>query len=336
MLTSNYGAQYGRNGSGTVEIETKSGTKSFHGDVYEFVRNDAFNARNYFAPSVPPYKKNDFGYTIGGPVSIPDVYNENKQKTFFFFSEEWRREYPTTFNVPVPSCAERGLTGAAGGRCTGRRRAFGDFSEPCNLPPPTGRSIAPSFRTDLRREPASRAILCRLIRTRCRFWRCFLTQLHARRSALSWAFNNRRQRRPNGGKNCLRSIRTLRLSSQPRYGISTIHGIQCLRFLCGPTAAVIRPFRCLRATFDQPRGASDSHCHADFAERIRCQLFHQPHHFQNRGMAATRWIQHRPVSKWLRRREIAWVQLTGGNAFGGTCPRRGLCSEWTGELESEL
>ena len=110
LITSNYGAQYGRNGSGTVEVETKSGTNKFHGDVYEFVRNDAFNARNYFAPTLPPYKRNDFGYTIGGPVFIPGVYNENKSKTFFFFSEEWRREIdPTTFNVAVPSCAERGL-----------------------------------------------------------------------------------------------------------------------------------------------------------------------------------------------------------------------------------
>jgi hypothetical protein len=140
LLTSNYGAQYGRNGSGTVEIETKSGTRGFHGDVYEFVRNDAFNARNYFLPNVPPYKKNDFGYTIGGPVYIPGLYNESKQKTFFFFSEEWRREIlPTNFNVPVPSCAERGLQPGSGGvGCTGTQSAFGDFSEPCYLPPPNG------------------------------------------------------------------------------------------------------------------------------------------------------------------------------------------------------
>jgi hypothetical protein len=135
LLTSNYGAQYGRNGSGTVEIETKSGSSHFHGDVYEYVRNDVFNARNYFAPSVPKYKRNDFGYTIGGPVSIPGFYNESKTKTFFFFSEEWRREInPITFNVPVPSCAERGL----GADCSSPQSAFGDFSEPCNLPPPNG------------------------------------------------------------------------------------------------------------------------------------------------------------------------------------------------------
>jgi hypothetical protein len=108
VLTSNYGAQYGRSGSGTVEVETKSGTSSFHGNAYEFVRNDTFNARNYFLPSVPPYKKNDFGYTIGGPVFIPGVYNTGKQKTFFFWSQEWRRDrVPATYNSPVPTLAER-------------------------------------------------------------------------------------------------------------------------------------------------------------------------------------------------------------------------------------
>jgi Carboxypeptidase regulatory-like domain/TonB-dependent Receptor Plug Domain len=108
VLTSNYGAEYGRNASGTVETEIKSGTKSFHGDVYEFVRNDIFNARNYFSPNVPPYKKNDFGYTIGGPLFIPGHYNTDKSKTFFFFSEEWHLErVPNVFNIPVPSAAER-------------------------------------------------------------------------------------------------------------------------------------------------------------------------------------------------------------------------------------
>jgi Carboxypeptidase regulatory-like domain len=122
VLTSNYGAQYGRNGSGTIETETKSGTSSFHGDVYEFVRNDKFNATPEFQSSVPSYKKNDWGYTIGGPVYIPGVYNTNKQKTFFFFSEEWRRDRVPgqNFNQTVPSTAERS----------------GDFSDLC-LPTPT-------------------------------------------------------------------------------------------------------------------------------------------------------------------------------------------------------
>jgi Carboxypeptidase regulatory-like domain len=144
VLASNYGAQYGRNGSGTVEVETKSGTRSFHGDAYEFVRNDAFNARDYFASSVTPYKKNDFGYTIGGPVFIPNVYNQDRTKTFFFFSEEWRRNrISTLFNAPVPSCAERGL----GVDCSQPQAAVGDFSElcpgsDCPINPATGNPFA--------------------------------------------------------------------------------------------------------------------------------------------------------------------------------------------------
>ena len=111
VLTSNFGAQYGRNGSGTVEVETKSGTSSFHGDLYEFLRNDDFNATPEFETSVPEYKKNDFGFTIGGPVFIPGHYNKNKQKTFFFWSEEWRRELTPASGffstTPVPTMAER-------------------------------------------------------------------------------------------------------------------------------------------------------------------------------------------------------------------------------------
>lgn len=137
VLTSNYGAQYGRNGSGTVELETKSGTSSFHGDVYEFVRNDDFNARNFFQSSVPAYKKNDYGYTIGGPVYIPGHYNKDKTKTFFFWSEEWRKDIvPQNFSVPVPSLAERGCTSASPG-CVG---TVGDFSDLC--PNPTTGSMA--------------------------------------------------------------------------------------------------------------------------------------------------------------------------------------------------
>jgi hypothetical protein len=109
VLTSNYGAQYGRNGSGTVETSIKSGGKDFHGDVYEFVRNNDFNARNFFQSAVPEYRKNDFGYTLGGPVYIPKVYNKDKNKTFFFFSEEWRKDLVPgqTFNQPLPDVQQQ-------------------------------------------------------------------------------------------------------------------------------------------------------------------------------------------------------------------------------------
>jgi Carboxypeptidase regulatory-like domain/TonB-dependent Receptor Plug Domain len=136
VLTSNYGAQYGRNSSGTVEVETKSGTNKFHGDLFEYVRNDKFNANNYFT-GFSPYKKNDFGFTVGGPVTIPGLYNQSKEKTFFFYSEEWRRDRVPgqNFDAVVPSCAERGLaTGTGGVGCTGTQAAFGDFSELCPGP----------------------------------------------------------------------------------------------------------------------------------------------------------------------------------------------------------
>ena len=127
VLTSNYGAQYGRNGSGTVEVETKSGTSSFHGDAYEFVRNDIFNANTFPQSSVPPYKKNDFGYTIGGPVFIPGVYNKDRSKTFFFWSQEWRRE-----RVPAQSGQrDRSVAG----------RAWRQFQRLC----PTGIQIVPTI-----------------------------------------------------------------------------------------------------------------------------------------------------------------------------------------------
>src|SRR5690349_18815443 len=120
VLTSNYGAQYGRNGSGTIETVTKSGTRDFHGDLFEFVRNEDFNARNFFQDTRPAYKKNDYGYTIGGPVFIPKLYNTNKDKTFFFFSQEWRRDRVPgdTFHRQLPSNAER----------------TGNFSDVCPAP----------------------------------------------------------------------------------------------------------------------------------------------------------------------------------------------------------
>ncbi len=114
VLTSNYGAQYGRTASGTVLVNTKSGTNQWHGDVYEFLRNEDFNARNYFdqTKSAPLYRRNDFGFTLGGPVSIPGVFNVKKDKTFVFWSEEFRIENSPSdlepnFNHAVPTLAER-------------------------------------------------------------------------------------------------------------------------------------------------------------------------------------------------------------------------------------
>jgi hypothetical protein len=143
VLTSNYGAQYGKDGSGTVEVETKAGTSSFHGDVYEFNRNDDYNAKKAFQTSTPEYKKNDYGFTLGGPVFIPGHYNSAKTKTFFFWSEEWRKEVVpgVDFNVVVPSAAERGCPGAttnsgcAQALAAAGAGAVGDFTDLCTISP---------------------------------------------------------------------------------------------------------------------------------------------------------------------------------------------------------
>jgi hypothetical protein len=118
VLTSNYGAMYGRTASGTVLVATKGGTSDFHGDIYYFGRNEALNARNFFdeTQGAPLYRRDDAGVTIGGPLYVPNRYNVQKDKTFFFFSEEYRLEKsPYQYNQAVPSVAERS----------------GDFSDVC-------------------------------------------------------------------------------------------------------------------------------------------------------------------------------------------------------------
>ena len=147
VLTSNYGAQYGRNGSGTVEVETKGGTSTFHGSAFEYLRNDMFNARpwtsgNDPAHPNPPYKKHDFGYTIGGPVYIPGIYNTQKKKTFFFFSEEWRREKnPSAIDQNVPSVAER--SGNFSDLCPGADCPNKNGANPAAIPiTPVGQTLA--------------------------------------------------------------------------------------------------------------------------------------------------------------------------------------------------
>ncbi|HET8924059.1 MAG TPA: carboxypeptidase regulatory-like domain-containing protein [Candidatus Acidoferrum sp.] len=110
VLTSNYGAMYGRSASGTILATTKSGGHEFHGDGYFFARNNHFNARNFFDQTqrAPLYEKYEPGGTIGGPVYVPGHYNLNKDKTFFFLSEEYRHDKePITYNQAVPTLAER-------------------------------------------------------------------------------------------------------------------------------------------------------------------------------------------------------------------------------------
>ncbi|MBM3740213.1 MAG: TonB-dependent receptor [Acidobacteria bacterium] len=82
--TANYSAEFGR-GFGVMNFTLKSGTNAFHGDVFEFLRNDVLDARGFFATAKPRKRQNEFGGTFGGPIVLPRVYN-GKNKSFFFFA----------------------------------------------------------------------------------------------------------------------------------------------------------------------------------------------------------------------------------------------------------
>src|ERR1017187_5616308 len=96
-LGSNYSADYGIGSGGTITMMIKSGQRKYHGTLYEFNRNTAYNANDYFLKQAnppkgrPTFQLNEPGGNIGGPLFIPHVYNEARSRTFFFVNEEWRR-----------------------------------------------------------------------------------------------------------------------------------------------------------------------------------------------------------------------------------------------------
>ncbi len=98
-------AETGHASGGSVSFVTKSGANKFHGDVYEYLRNYDMDARGFFATFKPVLKQNDFGFTAGGPVTIPKIYN-GKNRTFWFFSYEgFRNRVGASVNplsVPTP------------------------------------------------------------------------------------------------------------------------------------------------------------------------------------------------------------------------------------------
>lgn len=107
-------AEVGRGAAGFTNIVTRSGKSGFHGSFFEFVRNSALDARNYFDhPSIaepgriPPFRRNEFGFTNGGPVVLPNVYN-GRERTFYFVQYQgFRQVLGTTQVLAVPTAAER-------------------------------------------------------------------------------------------------------------------------------------------------------------------------------------------------------------------------------------
>lgn len=103
ILTANYDAEYGRSPGGVVNVITRSGSNQFHGLVYDYLRNDVFNAKSYFNPVVTPLKQNQFGATLGGPI--------HKDKAFFFLSYQGLRVHTPVIisaGIVTPTPAEAG------------------------------------------------------------------------------------------------------------------------------------------------------------------------------------------------------------------------------------
>ncbi len=127
ILTLNAPAEYGNNSGATVSVVTKSGSNSFHGDIYDFFRNNAFDARNFFAATVEPQHRNQYGATLGGPI--------RKDKDFFFLYYEGQRySYGETQGGIAPTAAEHT------GDFTGQPPLINEFSGmqfPNNMIPPS-------------------------------------------------------------------------------------------------------------------------------------------------------------------------------------------------------
>ncbi len=106
VMRSNYLPEHGRSSAGEITVITRGGSNQFHGDAYEFFRNDVLDGNNWFlnhaTPEVPrpPLRWNDWGFTFGGPIQ--------KDKTFFFYSQEWRHiiDYPNALSSSLPNSAE--------------------------------------------------------------------------------------------------------------------------------------------------------------------------------------------------------------------------------------
>ena len=107
-------AEIGRGAAGFTNIHTRSGASGFHGSFFEFVRNSAFDARNYFdhaTPAypgrIPPFRRNEFGFTNGGPIYIPHAYDGRKASYYFVQYQGFRQVLGTTQVMPVPTAQER-------------------------------------------------------------------------------------------------------------------------------------------------------------------------------------------------------------------------------------
>jgi hypothetical protein len=103
--TNGFKAEFGRGQGGMITFTSKSGSNELHGTLYEFLRNDALDSRRFFEDAKAKYKQHDFGWSVGGPVLIPKLYN-GRNRTFFFAAGEWFRNRVGAgsgrFSIPTP------------------------------------------------------------------------------------------------------------------------------------------------------------------------------------------------------------------------------------------
>ena len=152
VLTSNYQAEYGRNSAGSISVVTKGGSQEFHGSAWANKRHEMFNANRFFdnysdlgdignGVQKRQYRFFVFGYSVGGPIYVPKLFNRDKKKLFFFVSQEYTRQKPGIQNgfLNMPTAAQR--TGNFAGYADGNGQAF-------NLTDPTTGNDVPN--NDLR------------------------------------------------------------------------------------------------------------------------------------------------------------------------------------------
>jgi Carboxypeptidase regulatory-like domain len=113
VVMNTYLPEYGGGSGATVNMVTKSGARDFHGSGYWYLRNEALNAQDFFANygslRKPVYRYNTFGFTLGGPIYVPNRFNRNRNRLFFFYSqEEWRTKIPQALlSFTLPTALER-------------------------------------------------------------------------------------------------------------------------------------------------------------------------------------------------------------------------------------
>lgn len=121
--TSNYNAEYGQSAGAVVNIVTKSGSRQFHGDAFEFIRNGFFDANSYFSTTPDTLHRHTFGGTIGGPVIIPHISTGARTQFFFGYQHYLQHQASTAAQTTVPTLAEEGRSGTGyadfGNLCTG-------------------------------------------------------------------------------------------------------------------------------------------------------------------------------------------------------------------------